>query len=42
MSESDISPELLDTSVSYTDIARIANDFLENWGELSPHLELTP
>ncbi|ETW91978.1 MAG: hypothetical protein ETSY2_55065 [Candidatus Entotheonella gemina] len=42
MSESDISPELLDTPVSYTDIARIANDFLENWEELSPHLELTP
>ena len=42
MSESDISSELLDTPVSYTDIARIANDFLENWEELSPHLELTP
>ena len=42
MSESVISPELLDTPVSYTDIARIAKDFLENWEELSPHLELTP
>ena len=42
MSESDISPELLDTPVSYTDIAKIATDFLENWEELSPHLELMP
>ena len=42
MSESDISPELLDTPVSYADLARIANDFLENWEELSPHLELNP
>ena len=42
MSESHISPELLDTPVRYTDIARIATDFLENWEELSPHLELTP
>ena len=42
MSESDISPELLDTPVSYTDVAKIAADFLASWEELSPHLELTP
>ena len=42
MSGSDISPELLDTPVSYTDIAKIATYFLENWEELLPHLELTP
>ena len=42
MSESDISSELLDTPVSYTDIARIANDFLDNWEDFSPHLGLTP
>lgn len=37
-----ISSELLDTVVSYKDIGKIATDFLRNWEELSPHLELTP
>ena len=41
MSETDISPELLDIPVSYADIAIVAADFLENWEELSPHLGLT-
>ena len=41
MSESNISPELLDIPFSYADIAKVAADFLENWEELSPHLELT-
>ena len=41
MSESDISSELLDTPVSHTNLAKIA-ECLENWEELSPHLELRP
>ena len=41
MGENDISPELLDIPVSYADIAIVAADFLVNWEELSPHLELT-
>ena len=40
MSESDISTELLNTPVSDKDIATIA-EYLVEWEELSPHLELT-
>lgn len=41
MSDSYISAELLDTSASDKDIAKIAT-LLRKWEELSPHLGLTP
>lgn len=41
MSDSHISAELLDTPVSYEDIAKIAT-LLRKWEELSPHLALKP
>ena len=41
MSECEISAKLLDAPVSDTDLATIAMKLLD-WGELSPHLKLTP
>ena len=42
MSECEISAELLDATVSNPDLATIATELLEDWGQLSPHLPLTP
>ena len=42
MNESEISAELLDAPVSNPDLATIATKLLDDWGELSPHLQLTP
>ena len=42
MSECKISAELLDAPVSNVDLNTIAAELLEDWEELSPHLQLTP